>query len=517
MPVPFGAVTSSGAVDEAFLAEVVRSSSDPYLVLDDALLVSFVSDPIVGLVGRTAAECLGRPVLDFVAPDDRGAVTAAVTEFVDPDRDDEGWAGPPLVIDLVHADGSLVPCEVLGVDRGRPASLGLVVRLRLAWSTVLLDRAITAMVTADDLDHVLGQLLDLLARQMPGSAGTVSLDWDGTAFARTVGPATRRLPPDLVPPGVDRTHADLASLPPSLAEAARAAGFAGCWINPLDLGGTVDAVLAVWRPVPGPAPRHQAAGVARVASLVRLAVVEDRNRRELEVQARTDGLTGVANRFGLVEHLEELGRTRPGTPIGLLYGDLDDFKPVNDRHGHGTGDAVLVAVARRLVDHVAPDDVVARLGGDEFAVVCVGVGEEELAERVDRVSRSFDEPVVAGEVSVALGLSIGTALVADAWHGRPVQDLLRDADAALLRAKARQGPPAAGRGLTLRARRRHRPSNRDVDQPSSRAAQARSHRRHASAQIRQCSWWSAWASQSSAHRAHAVRQAVSTACVSSAS
>ncbi len=93
-------------------------------------------------------------------------------------------------------------------------------------------------------------------------------------------------------------------------------------------------------------------------------------RRTLEWAARHDALTGLANRAVLDSTLKSLlGDGAEPTPTALMLLDLDDFKPVNDRHGHAAGDAMLRAVAQAIQSCVRSGDVVARLGGDEFAVV----------------------------------------------------------------------------------------------------------------------------------------------------
>ena len=120
--------------------------------------------------------------------------------------------------------------------------------------------------------------------------------------------------------------------------------------------------------------------------------------------------------------------------VGVLYLDLDGFKPVNDTLGHGAGDEVLVAVARRLDAAVRDGDLVARLGGDEFAVLCptlTGTGElEVLAQRlVDVVALPFE---VRGEqvtLGVSIGASIGTSGTVDG------DGLVEAADRALYRVK----------------------------------------------------------------------------------
>src|ERR1700716_318518 len=115
-------------------------------------------------------------------------------------------------------------------------------------------------------------------------------------------------------------------------------------------------------------PMRLAADVARLEA--ELAAMRARVA-ELETRAESDPLTGVMNRRGFERELKRAGAyvRRYGGNAALVYLDLDGFKPVNDRHGHAAGDAVLKAVAATLVGSVRASDTVARIGGDEFAAL----------------------------------------------------------------------------------------------------------------------------------------------------
>ena len=125
-----------------------------------------------------------------------------------------------------------------------------------------------------------------------------------------------------------------------------------------------------------------------------------------------DNLTGLANRALFLERLEE-SLAAGGEPTVVMI-DLDDFKPVNDRHGHHAGDTLLKAVADRLRRCVRDADTVARLGGDEFAILLATPGPAELANLVRRIHASVREPVPVGTepVEVSVRASIGTASAA---------------------------------------------------------------------------------------------------------
>ena len=175
-----------------------------------------------------------------------------------------------------------------------------------------------------------------------------------------------------------------------------------------------------------------------VANVISSAV--DRNLVEAEVRHRAlhDPLTGLPNRALALDRLEGAlaRRRRDGRAVAVLLADLDQFKLVNDSLGHAAGDDLLVALAPRLHDAVRPSDTVARLGGDEFLVVCEQLdGAHEAIRVAERVAHAINQPIVlsAGEHFITASIGIAVAESADALP----EDLLRDADAAMYRAKER--------------------------------------------------------------------------------
>jgi diguanylate cyclase (GGDEF)-like protein len=145
----------------------------------------------------------------------------------------------------------------------------------------------------------------------------------------------------------------------------------------------------------------------------------------------TDSLTGVANRVGLRRALDRLAHE--DAPIAVAFADLDEFKVVNDTHGHAAGDEVLVEVAERLEHTVGPMGTVCRIGGDEFVVILRRVADETTAELlVDVMGRAVGEPIgtARGELSVtvSIGLAFSRALV-------DVSQLLTSADTAMYQVK----------------------------------------------------------------------------------
>ena len=152
--------------------------------------------------------------------------------------------------------------------------------------------------------------------------------------------------------------------------------------------------------------------------------------------ARHDPLTDLPNRGILLDRVAHaLHRARRSqVRVALLFLDLDSFKPVNDRYGHAAGDAVLIEVARRLVECTRASDTVARLGGDEFAVLLEDISITEAFEIADRILESLRRGTQVGTDSVALGGSIGIAFGEGVDSG---ETLLRNADLAMYEAKGR--------------------------------------------------------------------------------
>ncbi|HKC11642.1 MAG TPA: EAL domain-containing protein [Vicinamibacteria bacterium] len=171
---------------------------------------------------------------------------------------------------------------------------------------------------------------------------------------------------------------------------------------------------------------------------VAVDITEQRCAEEkLHHVARHDALTGLPNRPFLLERLQHAlaGLQQGRQPFALLLLRLDRFRAINDSLGHITGDWILSAIARRLESAVRPPDLVARFGGDGFAVLIDQVENgQEAAIRGRRVQEALAEPFLFGGRELVTTASMGIALASRA-HLRP-EDILRDADTALRRARA---------------------------------------------------------------------------------
>ena len=158
--------------------------------------------------------------------------------------------------------------------------------------------------------------------------------------------------------------------------------------------------------------------------------------------ANVDVLSGLPNRGRVRQLLGEALRsaTSGNVPCAIMFLDLDGFKPVNDTFGHPKGDAVLRAVAKRLVDEVGIDGHVGRMGGDEFAIVVTDAQSRKKVEALaDRIIVTIKEPYQIDQTEIRIGVSIGCAF--GPIDGATVDDLILKADLALYQAKD------AGRGV----------------------------------------------------------------------
>jgi len=165
---------------------------------------------------------------------------------------------------------------------------------------------------------------------------------------------------------------------------------------------------------------------------------------DLETRIDIDPLTDTLNRRGFERELKRSLAyvKRYGTSAALIYVDLDEFKPVNDRHGHAAGDAVLKAVAAALVRSVRASDVVARIGGDEFAVLLWNLdGAAAAAKAAALEAAVYATPVQWSASTLVVGASAGVALLGAL--DTPA-DVLARADAAMYARKAERRPRLRG-------------------------------------------------------------------------
>ena len=176
-------------------------------------------------------------------------------------------------------------------------------------------------------------------------------------------------------------------------------------------------------------------GTARMV----LAFLEVRSLAESRLEARTDPLTGLANRRALYEHTDAALRPTPTTVgrLALLIIDLDRFKEINDSLGHHMGDQLLTQVGPRVDGILRDGDLLARLGGDEFAIVLPGADAADAEATASRLLTALRQPFHLDQMGLHIDASIGIAL--SPQHATDVNGLLQRADIALYQAKASRG------------------------------------------------------------------------------
>jgi diguanylate cyclase (GGDEF)-like protein len=204
---------------------------------------------------------------------------------------------------------------------------------------------------------------------------------------------------------------------------------------PLIARGTIKGALNIYREGDGVAFNEMEFEVAkRFGDAAALALDNAESRARLEHQARTDSLTGLFNHSVFYERLLHSLQEAAGThvPVAVLMLDIDDFKHVNDVHGHAVGDELLRFLAEALRATIRPEDVVCRLGGEEFAIVMVDCGGEDavrVSERIQSRLAAVDFPGI-GRMTVSVGLALGPD------HAMNPRELAACAEAAMMTAKA---------------------------------------------------------------------------------
>jgi diguanylate cyclase (GGDEF)-like protein/PAS domain S-box-containing protein len=177
--------------------------------------------------------------------------------------------------------------------------------------------------------------------------------------------------------------------------------------------------------------RHGQIAVSVVHDVTDRVVAEEKIRH----LAFHDTLTGLPNRVLLQERmrLALASADRHGDIVGVVYIDLDDFKPVNDRLGHAIGDEVLVIIAERLRSCTRDEDTVARMGGDEFIALLPRLeSSHDLAAIAASIANCIDSPIPVCGDRVTVTASVGLALY---LHGEATDELITRADHAMYRAK----------------------------------------------------------------------------------
>lgn len=268
----------------------------------------------------------------------------------------------------------------------------------------------------------------------------------------------------------------------------------GCWpmfsspVVDAEMARTADALLLLATAEIEPFDADMRELVEEIVDAAGLALRQHRNRQALfqEQERQTylalhDSLTGLPNRRALDHQLERAliraARHQRLVAVGML--DLDDLKPINDRHGHSAGDRVLIELATRLSGSLRSEDYVARLGGDEFVLVFEDLdGEGDLDVLLDRLWQSLQQPILMGDSTLHITVSLGVALYPKHAQASGEQ-LLRLADQAMYLVKSRKQQRSSWWAFAL-------PEGAASEVPESDASAAAPHGAQAAALLRPC-------------------------------
>jgi diguanylate cyclase (GGDEF)-like protein/PAS domain S-box-containing protein len=382
--------------------------------------VTFVNEAYARYFERPAGEIVGTPWIFQIAESDRDEVWAMVRSLtpdnpvvthehraVTPDREERWhqWTNRVVLDD----EGGIAEYQAVGRD---------VTDQRLAEdaarkSQLLVSdqaRVLEAIATGAPLEEILEELCHVVERHVSGVHCSIQrLDDDGSAVH----------------------HGSVT------AQAER------CWLTPIL--SSVDRRKLGSFSVSYDEPREPDAEHKEVVELAQdlaaIAIERKKYEDDLSHQAHHDPLTGLPNRTLFLEFLQlSMARARRyRSTVAVLFLDLDRFKVVNDSLGHDAGDELLVALGQRLRGVVRPGDTVARFGGDEFTVLCEDLptpgARSHATDVAERLLHVIEQPFLLDGEEQYLSASVGIALAGRG--GERPEGLLRDADAAMYRAKER--------------------------------------------------------------------------------
>jgi diguanylate cyclase (GGDEF)-like protein/PAS domain S-box-containing protein len=448
---------------ESRFRALVQHSSDATAVIDQFRVITYVAPAVREMLGYEAHEMIGRPVSDFVHPGDE-APDAIIDRLVA-----HPFATERIEARVRHKDGSWRWLDGTCTNQlEEPAVRGIVgnfrdvtERKRMEHAGLGETRVLELILRGAPVEETLHALLHTVEDFLGDSATIVRLVDPETRTLSSVAAPTlplsylRRL--DEGPEGSIDAFADAVNLSSEsvivpdmnvdgpgaeLRELALAYGLVSFWSFPIRARES-DAplgYLGVYTRVRRTPRSAEYAVLTRARDLVSLALDRAAHTQQLGFLALHDTLTELPNRALGGERLASALKSLPdsGPMVAALFLDLDRFKVVNDGLGHDTGDELLVAVGRRLAGSVRRQDTVARFGGDEFVIICEQLRDEHHAvELTERVLDALSAPFSLARSEVVVSASIGIALTDRATDR--ASDLLRDADAAMYRAKSRGG------------------------------------------------------------------------------
>jgi len=394
------------------LARLPELLLDAVFMVDESGRIVFVNPASRAIFGYAPEEMIGRVILDFIHPDDKARTVAEMGHVLN------GRPGLGFENRYLRKDGSVA--HIMWTARWSAED-----RLRIGVARDISERKLaeqrqagmlalaTAAHGAETLPELFSAFERILQHLLP-LRGMVAVLQPGERLAYASSPAGAALPD-----ASGWHHVTLSAAGIAFGELRLDLGQGSLLARDIDL-------------------LEFTAGQAG-AVMERLALHAD-----LAHAARYDELTGLPNRRLFQDRiLSAIARCRRGQSRGaLLFIDLDDFKQVNDAHGHVVGDQLLHAIARRITSCVREADTVARIGGDEFVALLENVADQAQAEALaSKIQQVIATPLVLAGRTLQPHASIGIALYPE--HGEVIDQLMRHADQAMYAAKAERKAAAA--------------------------------------------------------------------------
>jgi len=455
------------AASEARFKAFVQHSSDVVGVVDTAGTITYVSPSVTAVFGYEPDALVGHNIVDYVHPDDVDIGFRTIGALADRPFETDSFS-----VRLRHADGSWRWTDTMCTNQmNEPAVRGIVGNFRDVTERRRTDmfgaretEVLEQILRGAPIPQTLELLLEAVEDYVADADTTIRLfDSENQALHRVAAPSLAQefisvIDDRLAPVVLDAERAYNARLESVVIEDiehedrfreldelrawALAQGYRAFWSVPIRKpdDDRLLGLLAAYVKVARAPTDDERAIMERVRNIVGVATDRAAHTRQLGHLALHDTLTDLPNRALAVERLDgALERLHDReSMVAVLFLDLDRFKIVNDGLGHDTGDELLVAVGRRLAATVRRNDTVARFGGDEFVIVCESLGDlHQVEELADRAIAALSEPFALERAEVVVTASIGIAVTTRATDR--ASSLLRDADAAMYRAKSRGG------------------------------------------------------------------------------
>ncbi len=457
-------------IREARFESLVRNSTDLIAVLDDELLVTYVSPAVYDLLGFDASVILGQNAMLAFHPDDLAHATDVLTRLA------PGQTSDLNLIRVLHRTGSWRWVEARAVNlTADPTIEGTVINCRDVTERVAAEALLLATnnqqnavarlgrdaLVAPDIHTLLTNAATLIQTTLNVPSCSVAL-FDAGEVAESVAVGAGELTePETITIDVCRAAVRPVQYRVACDQPVSTLGLSFETVeldttnnaSPIDLIEDHEPICTVLivrvvdrervigslvtRATPGrPFTRSEADFVETMAGTLGLSIARRRAEADANHQALHDTLTTLPNRSLFVDRLSQaIARLdRSDHHIAVLFLDIDHFKVINDSLGHSAGDLILSEVAQRLNTIVRPSDTVARFGGDEFTVLLDPLnGKAEAAHIAERIRAEVARPIHVGQSDLQPTVSIGVAITKHP-DAEP-ESLLRDADVAMYQAK----------------------------------------------------------------------------------